>query len=55
MEAPATDPEYQLSKGDEITISVFNRGEFSISQRIDNRGLLRLKQNEGCHGNGGGD
>jgi protein involved in polysaccharide export with SLBB domain len=42
IEAPATDPAYRLSKGDEIAVSVFNEPEFSSAQRIDNRGVIRI-------------
>ncbi len=41
-DTPVTSPGYRLLKGDEISINVFNEGEFSVAQRIDNRGIVRL-------------
>jgi polysaccharide export outer membrane protein len=42
LDTPATDPSYRLSRGDEVAIAVFNEGEFSTSQKIDVRGVIRL-------------
>lgn len=41
-DVPATDPGYKLSRGDEIAINVFNEGDLSSAQKIDNRGIIRL-------------
>lgn len=41
-EIPATDPAYKLSRGDEIAVNVFNEGELSTAQKIDNRGIIRM-------------
>lgn len=39
---PATDPSYKLSRGDEIAVNVFNEGDMSTAQKIDNRGIIRI-------------
>ena len=39
---PATDPAYKLSRGDEIAVNVFNEGDMSTAQKIDNRGIIRI-------------
>jgi len=37
----ATDPDYKISAGDDIFISVFGEGNLSVGQRIDTQGVLR--------------
>lgn len=41
-EESATDPAYQLLRGDEIAVNVYNEAELSSAQRIDNKGVIRL-------------
>lgn len=41
-DTPVTDPAYKLSRGDEIAVVVFNEGDLSGAQKIDNRGVIRL-------------
>ncbi|HEU5079211.1 MAG TPA: polysaccharide biosynthesis/export family protein [Opitutaceae bacterium] len=41
-EESATDPAYQLLRGDEIAVNVYNENELSSAQRIDNKGVIRL-------------
>jgi polysaccharide export outer membrane protein len=38
----ATDPAYQLVRGDEVYVNVYNEADLSIDQRIDSRGVIRL-------------
>ena len=38
----ATDPAYQLVRGDAIYVNVYNESDLSMDQRIDSRGIIRL-------------
>jgi polysaccharide export outer membrane protein len=38
----ATDPAYQLCRGDEIAVNVYGESDLSTAQRIDNKGIVRL-------------
>ena len=38
----ATDPAYQLVRGDEVFVKVYNENDLSIDQKIDSRGVIRL-------------
>lgn len=42
QDLPATDPAYKLSRGDEVAINVFNEGDMSTAQKIDDRGIVRI-------------
>ena len=37
-----TDPAYQLTRGDEVAVNVYNEGDLSIDQKIDSRGIIRI-------------
>jgi len=39
---PVTDPAYKLTRGDEVAVNVFNEGDMSTDQKIDNRGIIRI-------------
>jgi polysaccharide export outer membrane protein len=41
-EESATDPAYQLCRGDEIAVNIYSEPDLSSAQRIDNKGIVRL-------------
>jgi len=41
-DAGVTDPAYQLVRGDEVYVNVYNENDLSIDQKIDSRGIIRL-------------
>ena len=41
-DSTATDPAYQLARGDEVAVNVYSENDLSTDQRIDSRGIIRV-------------